>query len=498
MRRQAHRNCYLLPVTCYLALESGVFMSKKSEKKRLAVSLQFKLAAMVFGIMVVSACVSITVMILIFAPIMRNNAQTQIEAVGSSIRILSGEEADISDEDDPKKEKDKETKESASKKKNDYTADEIVMLTTNNAFSVTKIEEDSKDYNRYKLDIDEANGEIISVSSNGLFPSITAYMKVKDSYYRFDSFTSSGTYWVASIIILVSFLAAIIMGTILTGFLSRLMLKPLDDLSVATAEITRGNFRVQVPVPNSKEYAPLIKSFNKMAKELAGIETLRGDFISNVSHEFKTPLASIQGFAKLLQDKSLGEEERAEYTEIIIEETTRLTKLAANILNLTRVENQQTIGKKKRFSLDEQIRKIVLMLEHSWSKKDIDMRIELDDIYYVGNEELMAQIWQNIINNAIKFTPEEGVISVTLVRGEKNILCKIYNSGPQIPPQVKAHIFDKFYQGDKSRATEGNGLGLALVKRVVDLCNGRVFAENVKEGGVCFTVELPYVIEDMM
>ncbi len=447
-------------------------MSK--EKKALGVSLQFKLAAMVFGIMMVSACVSITVMILIFGPIMRNNAQMQIEAVSASIEKL------------------------ASNKELEYTSDEIVAMTTNNAFNVSKIAEDSTDYNKYKLDVDDAKGKKISVTTNGLFPSITAYMKVKDDYFRFDSFTSSGTYWVVSIVILISFMAAIIMGTVLTGFLSRIMLKPLDDLSAATAQIAKGNFKVSVPVPSSKEYAPLIKSFNKMAKELAGIETLRGDFISNVSHEFKTPLASIQGFAKLLQDKSLSEEERSEYTEIIIEETSRLTKLAANILSLTRVENQQTVGKRTRFSLDEQIRKIVLMLEHSWSKKDIDMRIELDDIYYVGNEELMAQIWQNIINNAIKFTPQGGIISVTLTRGQNNIICKIFDNGPQISPQVKAHIFDKFYQGDKSRATEGNGLGLALVKRVVDLCSGRVYADNVTDGGVCFTVELPYVIEDMM
>ncbi|MBO6141493.1 MAG: HAMP domain-containing histidine kinase [Ruminococcus sp.] len=469
------------------------------EKKHLAMSLQFKLAAMVFGIMVLSACVSITVMILIFGPVMRSNAQTQFDAVSASIRTLSGENVvetdDDSEKDDDKKDK---AKQEASQKSNDYTAEEIVMLTTNNAFNVTKLDENTKDYNKYKLDIDEADGKIVKVTSNGIFPSITAYMKVKDSYYRFDSFTSSGTYWMVSIVILISFMAAIILGTVLTGFLSRIMLKPLDDLAAATAQITRGNFNVKIPVPNSKEYAPLIKSFNKMAKELAGIETLRGDFISNVSHEFKTPLASIQGFAKLLQDKSLGEEERAEYTEIIIEETTRLTKLAANILNLTRVENQQTVGKKTRFSLDEQIRKIVLMLEHSWSKKNIDMQVTLDDIYYVGNEELMAQIWQNIINNAIKFTPEGGIISVSLIRGEKSIICKIYDNGPQISPQVKAHIFDKFYQGDKSRATEGNGLGLALVKRVVDLCSGRVYADNVTEGGVCFTVELPYVIEDMM
>ncbi|MBR1751552.1 MAG: HAMP domain-containing histidine kinase [Ruminococcus sp.] len=444
--------------------------SKDKKKKNLGVSLQFKLAAMVFGVMMLSACVSLTVMILIFGPIMKSSAETQIEAVSASIDKLV--------------------------KETDFSDDEIIELTVNNAFDVSEISESSKDYNNYKLDVDEANGKSISVESNGIFPSITAYMKVRNGYYRFDSFVSSGTYWMVSIVIMISFLAANIMGTIITGFLSRIMLRPLDDLSIATAEITRGNFNVKVPVPNSREYAPLIKSFNKMAKELAGIETLRGDFISNVSHEFKTPLASIQGFAKLLQDKNLSEQERTEYTEIIIDETSRLTKLAANILNITRVENQQTVGKKSRFSLDEQIRKIILMLEHSWSKKNINMKVELDDIYYLGNEELMAQIWQNIINNAIKFTPECGIIDVKLTRGDKFIICKIFNNGPQIAPQVKAHIFDKFYQGDKSRATEGNGLGLALVKRVVDLCGGRVYADNVTDG-VCFTVELPYIIEDM-
>lgn len=444
--------------------------SKDKKKKNLGVSLQFKLAAMVFGVMMLSACVSLTVMILIFGPIMKSSAETQIEAVSASIDKLV--------------------------KETDFSDDEIIELTVNNAFDVSEISESSKDYNNYKLDVDEANGKSISVESNGIFPSITAYMKVRNGYYRFDSFVSSGTYWMVSIVIMISFLAANIMGTIITGFLSRIMLRPLDDLSIATAEITRGNFNVKVPVPNSREYAPLIKSFNKMAKELAGIETLRGDFISNVSHEFKTPLASIQGFAKLLQDKNLSEQERTEYTEIIIDETSRLTKLAANILNITRVENQQTVGKKSRFSLDEQIRKIILMLEHSWSKKNINMKVELDDIYYLGNEELMAQIWQNIINNAIKFTPEGGIIDVKLTRGDKFIICKIFNNGSQIAPQVKAHIFDKFYQGDKSRATEGNGLGLALVKRVVDLCGGRVYADNVTDG-VCFTVELPYIIEDM-
>ena len=220
---------------------------------------------------------------------------------------------------------------------------------------------------------------------------------------------------------------------------------------------------------------------------------------ANVSHEFKTPLASIHGFAKLLQSDDITEQEREEYTQIIIDETSRLSKLSSNILRLTKLENQKTVGKKTRFSLDEQIRKILLVLEPEWSKKKIDLDIDLEDIMYVGSEELMAQIWQNIINNAIKFTPEGGKISVKLFRNEKNISAEIWDNGPSIAPDVKAKIFDKFYQGDRSRATEGNGLGLALVKRIIELSEGSIEVENdMKKGGVCFRISLPYLIEDMM
>ena len=199
-----------------------------------------------------------------------------------------------------------------------------------------------------------------------------------------------------------------------------------------------------------------------------------------------------------MQDENISEEDRKEYTQIIIDETSRLSKLSSNILKLTKLENQTTIGKKKRFSLDEQIRKIILVLEPEWSRKDIDLDIDLEEMWYVGNEELMAQIWQNIINNAIKFTPAKGVIKVRLFRSEDGVVCKIADNGPSISKENIGKIFDKFYQGDHSRATEGNGLGLALVKRVVDLCGGQVSVENLFEGGVCFTVILPHIIEDMM
>ena len=294
-------------------------------------------------------------------------------------------------------------------------------------------------------------------------------------------------------------MVCIVIGTIITAFMSRSIIQPIRDLSAAAAEIAKGNFKVRVREPSDPEYSILAQNFNKMAEELAGTETLRGDFISNVSHEFKTPLASIQGFAKLLQSDDITEQEREEYTQIIIDETSRLSKLSSNILRLTKLENQNTGGKKTCFSLDEQIRKILLVLEPEWSKKKIDLDIDLEDIMYVGSEELMAQIWQNIINNAIKFTPEGGKISVKLFRNEKNISAEIWDNGPSIAPDVKAKIFDKFYQGDRSRATEGNGLGLALVKRIIELSEGSIEVENdMKKGGVCFRISLPYLIEDMM
>jgi signal transduction histidine kinase len=195
---------------------------------------------------------------------------------------------------------------------------------------------------------------------------------------------------------------SIIIGTIITAVAGRTILQPIRNFSRATSEVARGNFSVRVPIPKDHEYATLARNFNKMAEELSGIETLRGDFISSVSHEFKTPLASIQGFAKLLQDTSISPQDRQEYTQVIIDETSRLSKLSSNILKLTKLENQTTIGKKKNFSLDEQIRKIILVLEPEWTKKNISLDINLEDIRYVGNEELMAQVWQNVINNAIK------------------------------------------------------------------------------------------------
>ncbi len=436
-------------------------------------TLQFKLSFMFFMVMLISSTISVTVLLLIFSPIMRRNAETQLSEMAVSINALSEQFKDNSE----------------------YTPSKIVSLVTNSGFTVSNADMNKRDISD---NIEELEEKGYHIDSSGIIPKASMLVKVKGEYYLIDNFSNDSLYWIVNFVIILSFIGCIVIGTIITSFVGKTILQPLHEISRATSEVARGNFKVRVRVPDDIEYGMLANNFNKMAVQLSEIETLRGDFISSVSHEFKTPLASIQGFAKLLQDDTISEEDRKEYTQIIIDETSRLTKLSTNILSLTKLENQKTIGKKSKFLLDEQMRNILLILEPEWSKKNIELDIDLEQITYIGNEELMAQIWQNIINNAIKFTGEGGHIGVKLYRGDQCIVAKISDDGPSIPDEKRKKIFEKFYQGDHSRSTDGNGLGLALVQRVVELCNGSVWVENTMPTGVCFTVQLPYIIEDMM
>lgn len=423
-------------------------------------------------VMLISATVSISLLLVIFAPIMRSNASEQLAEMAVSINSLN----------------------EMFKDNKDYTPERIVSLVTNSSFTATHVKSTNK---RVSEGFEDIQRKGYYITSSGIIPKATMVIKVQDQYYIVESFSNDSLYWIVNFVIILSFIGCIVIGTIITAFVGRTILKPLHEISRATSEVARGNFKVRVRVPDDIEYGMLANNFNKMAVQLSEIETLRGDFISSVSHEFKTPLASIQGFAKLLQDENISEEDRKEYTQVIIDETSRLTKLSTNILKLTKLENQKTIGKKSKFLLDEQIRKIIVMLEPEWSRKNIELDVDLEEITYIGNEELMAQIWQNIINNAIKFTGEGGNIGVKLYRSEQCIVVKISDDGPCIPDEKRTKIFEKFYQGDHSRSTDGNGLGLALVQRVVELCNGSVWVENTAPTGVCFTVQLPYIIEDM-
>ena len=433
-------------------------------------SLQIKFALMVFAVMLFSAVISVVSLLLIFRPIIISDNQTRINTLVDSMKQLESI--------------------------NVYDANTILSICAGDNAEITTIDNSDAEYYRVKIDAEEKR---CYIETRGfLFPDIVGYTMINGEYVKVYPNWKENVYSVAILVVALTMIVCIVLGSLMTVFVSSRITKPIRELSSATNLVARGNFKVRVPESKDREYAQLIRNFNRMAEELSGIETLRGDFISNVSHEFKTPLASIQGFAKLLQDDELSPEDRREYTQIIIHETSRLSKLTSDILRLSKLENQSTIPNKKRFSIDEQIRKILLVLEPEWTKKNIDLDIELDTVYYFGNEELMAQIWQNIINNAIKFTPENGHIGVRLFSNEKNITAMITDDGPSIPPEVAAKIFDKFYQGDNSRKTDGNGLGLALVKRIVDLCGGALSVETPYMGGACFKVELPYVIGDMM
>lgn len=268
---------------------------------------------------------------------------------------------------------------------------------------------------------------------------------------------------------------SVVLSTSVFIFVANKILQPITSFTLAYDEIARGNFDIKVEEKSHiKEIRHMAKSFNFMARELSSIETLRNDFVVNVSHEFKTPIAAIEGYATLLQDKSLSEIEREECTKMIIDSARQLSTLSGNILRLSKLENQEMIMEKSIYRLDEQIRQAVLLLESEWSAKSHDLIIELNETNYYGNESLLLQVWLNLIGNAIKFTPNEGRITIQLTSDEENIKVKITDTGIGMEESVIRHIFDKFYQGDTARKVGGNGLGLALTKRIVDLIGGGV------------------------
>ncbi|MCL1793331.1 MAG: HAMP domain-containing histidine kinase [Oscillospiraceae bacterium] len=299
----------------------------------------------------------------------------------------------------------------------------------------------------------------------------------------------------------VNFMASVILGTVIAYFASKIFLKPLNQLIKATKIIAKGNFKVKLPESsNIGVIGELLGSFNTMAEELGGIEIFRNDFINNFSHEFKTPIVSIKGFAKQLKQESLSPEQRAEYIEIIIKECERMSAMSSKVLLLTKFENQQIITGKKDYSLDEQIRNCILLLEKQWSKKSIAFNVELAPAIYHGNEEMVQHVWLNLLDNAIKYSRENGEISVGCRQSNKINAAgaiesatevRITDMGIGMGEKTLKHIFEKFYQEDPARSDSGNGLGLPLVKRIIDLCGGRISVQSEKDKGSSFYVYLP-------
>lgn len=284
----------------------------------------------------------------------------------------------------------------------------------------------------------------------------------------------------------------IVFGAGMSAVLGGRSFTPMLNLLEAFKEVSKGNFDVKMaeesPVP---EFVSVAKSFNMMVNELKATEEIHSDFITNVSHEFKTPIGAIEGYAMLLKDDALTKQERDEYVDKILASAGRLSDLSGSILKLSRVERQEVVIEKSKFSLDEQIRQALLLHEIKWNSKNIEVDIDLDLQYYYWNEDLLMQVWVNIFDNAIKFTPEGGTILARLRRKDKSLVAEISDTGVGMDEETMKHIFDKFYQGDKSRCGEGSGLGLALVSRIIDLCGGTIKVSSTPGEGTTFIVELP-------
>ena len=291
-----------------------------------------------------------------------------------------------------------------------------------------------------------------------------------------------------------SMLVPIVVLVTLVNFLfTRFIYRYLDKISVAMQKVADGDYTVRLDAEKDQPFRELYRNFNTMAEELGGVEMLKNDFINGYAHELRTPITSINGFAEMLlnDDGTLSREEKRSYLEIIASESRRLADLAGNSLLMSRLDTQKIIPDKKPFSLDEQLRRCSILLSGQWTEKDLDMTMDLDEAVYVGDYDLMQHLWINLLTNAVKYTPKGGSITVTLKNEEKFIAVSVADTGKGIPPEDRERIFDKYYQTDKSHSKRGLGLGLAICKRIVQLCNGTLEVES--EGGVgsTFTVRLP-------
>lgn len=295
-------------------------------------------------------------------------------------------------------------------------------------------------------------------------------------------------------VILFMSMISLIIGGIITFFSSRLPLKPVNEIINKMNRLAAGDFKTRLGFGNTMSAHPAVKelttSFNTMAEELENTELLRNDFINAFSHEFKTPIVSITGLANLLESGDITEEQRVQYARAIREESMRLSSMASNVLCLTKVENQTILTDVSRFNISEQVRSAVLLLEENWTGKNIDLQLDFDEYMIEANEEMLMQVWINLIDNAVKFVPRCGTVELEVYDTGNNLCVKVSNTGNDIPLEKQEKLFAKFYQADESHTTQGNGIGLAIVKRIVELHKGSVSVKSAN-GITTFTVILP-------
>lgn len=325
---------------------------------------------------------------------------------------------------------------------------------------------------------------LILICAVGLAVLIVALVKGADVIFQ------AGQPWVGTAFVLAA-VVSLLMGVIIALVSSYLTMRPVRKVTDAMDDLAKGRFETRLELGGFEEARRISESFNKMSRELGSIETLRADFVNNLSHEFKTPIVSLRGFAKLLRDPALPEAERQEYLDIIIRESSRLADMADNVLALSRLEHRTIVPPPEEYDVTEQIRRCILLLESKLARRHLEIETDLQECMLRGNAELLYQVWVNLLDNAVKFSREGGHIRVTLRQGKAFVQIAIADEGCGIPAEGLSHVFDRFWQADRSRATEGSGVGLAIVRRVMDLCGGSVAVESVEGEGSTFIVTLP-------
>lgn len=312
---------------------------------------------------------------------------------------------------------------------------------------------------------------------------ILEYFIIQLGLFKSNELEDSGLLW-----IILFGVWSISLGLFLTFIFGRLILRPINKVVDGMAKLSRGDFSVRLDTEKTLSGQNLQQSFNSLAEELQNTELLRSDFVNNFSHELKTPIVSVSGLVELLKDDSLPSDKRKQYIEVIEEEVHRLSNMTTNILNLSKVENQVILTDVKTYNLSEQLRSCLVLQEKRWTKKELELVLDFDEYEVHANEDMLRQVWTNLLDNAIKFSPQKGELRISIDKTDSELIVSIVNDG-QIPEQDKVHVFNKFHRGANSNKNEGNGIGLSIVEHIVRLHGGKV--DFVSESGKTeFTVTL--------
>lgn len=332
---------------------------------------------------------------------------------------------------------------------------------------------------------------VIGIMFFSCFISFALMMIIFWLFFHDNNMSFSEAHAVFSKLMAATLIICVVLGSVLLYLTIKKISDPIIHISDAAREVAKGDFSVKIAYKNNDEIGVLAQNFNLMTAELGNMEYLRKDFISSVSHELKTPISSIKGFAEMLQDKNLSEDDFQAYLSIIIAETKRLSHLSSNMMRLSRLDHQLIPEHYNTFWLDEQIRRTLVLLEEKWSAKELELDLDLEKIIYTGDEDLIQQVWLNLIENAIKFSGQPGTICIRAKKVLNKAVVEVKDQGIGIAEKDQERIFEKFFQADKSHSQEGSGLGLAISKKIVEIHKGELNFTSEPGRGTSFTVTLP-------